>query len=105
MWKRCLVSGDMRRRYLISYDISDDKRRTEVFHALMGQGDHVQFSVFLCELNDRELAELKGRLSQTINSREDQVLILDMGGAAQEVRSVLECLGKVYEPPSRVTVV
>ena len=95
----------MRRRYLVAYDVSDDKRRTGVFRTLMGNGDHVQFSVFLCELNDRELAELKGRLGQTVNQRQDQVIILDLGAAEHELKAALQCLGKAYEPPSRVLVV
>ncbi|MCX5685177.1 MAG: CRISPR-associated endonuclease Cas2 [Planctomycetota bacterium] len=95
----------MRRRYLVSYDVSDDKRRTGVFRTLMGNGDHVQFSVFLCELNDRELAELKGRLGQTVNQRQDQVIILDLGAAEHDLKEVLQCLGKAYEPPSRILVV
>jgi CRISPR-associated protein Cas2 len=48
----------MRRRYVISYDISDDKRRTRVFELLLGNGDHVQFSVFLADLSQRELIVL-----------------------------------------------
>ena len=95
----------MRRRYLVSYDVSDDKRRNGIFRMLMGNGDHVQFSVFLCELNDRELAALKGRLRQTVNHRQDQVLILDLGGAEHDLGAKLECIGKGYEPPSRVLVV
>ena len=48
----------MRNRYLVAYDVSDDKRRTGIFKTLMGNGDHVQFSVFLCDLSDLELARL-----------------------------------------------
>jgi len=95
----------MRRRYLVSYDVSDDKRRNAIFKALMGNGDHVQFSVFLCELNKRELAQLKGQLDEAVNHREDQVLILDLGRAENELAAMLECLGKAYEPRSRVLVV
>lgn len=95
----------MRRRYLIAYDVADDKRRNGVFKTLMGNGDHVQFSVFLCDLNPKELAELKGRLYETVNNRQDQVLILDMGGADQETRAVLQCIGKSYEPKARVMVI
>ena len=75
----------MRNRYLIAYDVSDDKRRNSVFTTLMANGDHVQFSVFLCELNDMELARLKVELLEAINNRQDQVLILDMGDANQKI--------------------
>jgi len=95
----------MRNRYLIAYDVSDDKRRTAVFKTLMSNGDHVQFSVFLCQLNKMELAGLKGKLSETVNHRQDQVIILDLGPAERELRTRLECVGKAYSPPTRITVV
>ena len=95
----------MRKRYLIAYDVSDDKRRTAIFKTLMGNGDHVQFSVFLCQLSDVELARLKGRLMDSVNARQDQVVILDLGPADSELASRLECLGKAYTPPARVMVI
>lgn len=95
----------MRRRYLVTYDISDDKRRNGVFKTLMSNGNHVQFSVFLCELNRKELAGLKGRLGQMINHREDQVLLLDMGTTDHDLAATLRCIGKKYRPPARVRVV
>ena len=95
----------MRKRYLVAYDISDDKRRTSVFKTLMDNGDHVQFSVFLCDLNDKELAELKGRLSQAINHWQDQVIIVNLGAGDQELHAMLECVGRAYEPPLRILVV
>lgn len=95
----------MRRRYLISYDVADDKRRNGIFKTLMGNGDHLQFSVFLCELNGRELAELNGRLNQAVNNRQDQVIVLDLGDCRHDLSATLKCIGKAYEPPSRVQVV
>ncbi len=95
----------MRKRYLIAYDVSDDKRRNAVFKALMGNGDHVQFSVFLCQLNTVELERLKGTLAESVNARRDQVVILDLGPAETELASRLECIGKAYAPPARVTVI
>ncbi len=89
----------------MSYDVSNDKRRTTVFKTLLDNGDHVQFSVFLCELSRRELAELRGNLIEAINNKQDQVIILDLGAADGELKSVLECVGKPYLPPSRVLVV
>ena len=97
----------MRRRYLVTYDISDDKRRERVFKTLRDRGDHVQFSVFLCELNPREYALLKGRLQEFVHHREDQVLILDLGLADNtfEIGQGLDCVGFAYSPPQRVMVV
>ena len=95
----------MRKRYLIAYDVSDDKRRTAIFKTLMGNGDHVQFSVFLCQLSDVELARLKGNLAESVNARQDQVVILDLGPADNDLASRFECIGKAYTPPARVMVI
>ena len=95
----------MRQRYLIAYDVADDKRRNAVFKALVANGDHVQFSVFLCQLNRVELARLQGDLEKAVNHRQDQVIILDLGPADSALASRLQCLGKGYTPPTRVNVI
>ncbi len=38
----------MRRRYLFSYDVSDDKRRDRIFKNLRDHGDHAQFREIAC---------------------------------------------------------
>jgi CRISPR-associated protein Cas2 len=43
-----------RKRFLVTYDVSDDKRRTQIFKTLYAYGDHAQYSVFFCELSARE---------------------------------------------------
>ncbi len=48
--------------YLISYDISDDRRRTRVMEALKDFGRRVQFSVFECNLGEPDVRELLGRI-------------------------------------------
>jgi len=95
----------VRKRYLIAYDVSDDKRRNGIFKALMDNGDHVQFSVFLCHLNPVELERLKGLLREHVNVRQDQIVILDLGPAESELTNRLECIGKSYSPPARVLVI
>lgn len=95
----------MRNSYLITYDVSDDKRRNNVFKTLMGNGDHVQFSVFVCQLDRMELARIKGDLAEAIHHRQDQVIILDLGPTGGEWASHLQCLGKVYSPAVRVNVI
>ena len=95
----------MRRRYVISYDISDDKRRTKVFELLLGNGDHVQYSVFLADLSQRELIVLRTKLLPLINERDDQVLIIDLGKETRSLDASLEVIGRSYRPPSRSMVV
>jgi CRISPR-associated protein Cas2 len=95
----------MRRRYLVSYDIASDKRRTQAFDILVGYGDHVQYSVFLADLSERELIVLRGRLLDVIHEREDQVLIVDLGRETRSLENTLEVLGRAYRPPTRTMVV
>jgi CRISPR-associated protein Cas2 len=94
-----------RRRYLYAYDVADDKRRTRVYGTLVDFGDHVQYSVFICDLTARERVELDGRLSEAIHHREDQVLAVDLGPADRDLIDVLSIIGKAFSPSSRAMIV
>jgi len=95
----------MRRHYLITYDVSDDKRRTQIFEALKDHGDHVQFSVFFCELNAMELAQLRTLIHPLVHVKEDQVMFVDLGPDHAPLEAGLECLGKPYDPPVRTMII
>lgn len=90
---------------MIAYDVSDDKRRTRIFETLRDHGEHVQFSVFFCDLNPQELAALRGKLVELINARDDQVILLDLGEINNPLEHILDCLGVGYNPRARVQVV
>ena len=98
-----------RRHYIVSYDIASDKegdkRRAKVFDHLEGRGDHAQFSVFFCQLNPRELAELRAVLNKIIHHGQDQILLVDLGPAYNPLDGGIECLGKAMHIASRVVVV
>jgi len=94
-----------RRNYVVTYDISDDRRRNKVFKLMHGFGDHAQYSVFLCALNDEELVRLRRSLRTEIHHGEDQVLIVEMGRGARPLESALEVVGRSYEPSVRSIVV
>lgn len=95
----------MRRHYVVSYDIADDKRRDKVFGTLKGFGNHAQQSVFVCDLDSKELVRLRRQLRDAIHERQDQVMILDMGPANRDFEERLQVLGKPYDPPTRIVVV
>ena len=95
----------MQRLYVVSYDISDDKRRNEVFKTLCGYGDHAQFSVFFCQLSEMELIGLRGSLRAAINEHDDQIMIIDLGRSVHPLETDLEVLGKPYKPRIRALVV
>ena len=94
-----------RRRMLVTYDIADDRRRAQVFRVLNGFGDHLQYSVFLCQLNERERVALERDLSAEIHHREDQVLLVDLGPSERDAADRIGSLGRAFTPAARVVVV
>lgn len=75
----------MRRRYLVTYDIADEKRLKKVFKSMKDYGDHLQFSVFLCDLNDVEKIRMESAIKVFMNEKLDQVLVVDLGIASRQV--------------------
>ncbi|MGA7408948.1 MAG: CRISPR-associated endonuclease Cas2, partial [Bryobacteraceae bacterium] len=69
----------MRKSYLVCYDISDDKRLRKVFKTMRGYGDHLQYSVFECQLTPTDMILLRVELGAIIHHDEDQVLFVDLG--------------------------
>jgi len=62
-------------RFVISYDIVDDRRRERVARALDDYGDRVQHSVFEAELDQRHLTLLVERLKREVNTDQDSIVI------------------------------
>ncbi len=94
-----------RRHYLITYDVSDDKRRNRIFESLKDFGDHTQFSVFLCELDEAELHTLRGLLTPVVHAQEDQVLFVDLGPARNDLRQDISSIGRAFQPSTRAFIV
>ncbi len=88
-------------RYIVSYDITADERRTSVFECLKGFGDHIQYSVFCCELNSASLVKLQSKLAEMIHHDFDQVLFFDLGPIQGRGSECVVALGKPYGPKSR----
>jgi CRISPR-associated protein Cas2 len=95
----------MRTRYFVTYDISDDDRRNRVFKALRGFGDHLQYSVFRCDLSERERITLIAALHPLIDHAEDQILMIDLGPTDGRASTCVSSLGRRYLNPDRGAVV
>lgn len=91
----------MRQTYIVSYDVCDPKRLRQVFKTLRGYGDHLQLSVFRCELSQRELVELRAALGLVIHSGQDQVLLVDVGPVEGRGSTSIAALGRPYTHPER----
>jgi CRISPR-associated protein Cas2 len=80
----------------VTYDISDDKRLRQVFKTVRDYGDHLQFSVFECQLTPTDLVKLRAELAKIINHDEDQVLFVDLGPSEGRGDRVITALGRPY---------
>ena len=88
----------MRSSYIVSYDITNPRRLQKVHKVMKGFGQHIQYSVFRCDLSDVDKVRMKARLSGLINHKEDQVLIIDLGPMEGRAKDCIEHMGKPYHP-------
>lgn len=90
--------------YIVTYDISDQKRWRAVFKLMKGYGEWLQLSVFQCRLTRRRHAELLATLDEIIHHADDHVLMLDLG-PADNVEPRVVSLGKDFEAVERIPVI
>lgn len=95
----------MRSRFIVSYDITSDRRRALVYKTLRGFGDHIQYSVFRCDLSPRERIELVAALHPLIDHDEDQILLIDLGPVEGRASQCIASLGRTYGNPEHVAIV
>ena len=86
----------MRTGYLVSYDIADPKRLRRVFKTCRNFGDHLQFSIFECDLNPTEKAQMETALREIIHGTQDQVLFVTLGPSQGRGTRVITSLGVPY---------
>jgi CRISPR-associated protein Cas2 len=75
-----------RRRYLVAYDIRDDRRLRSVAICMEGYGTRIQYSVFVCDLSDREKFVMRGDVEARMKLSEDSVMIVELGSAGDTSR-------------------
>jgi CRISPR-associated protein Cas2 len=93
------------RLYIVCYDISGDGfegRLRKVYRVMRGFGDHIQYSMFRCALNDVRLAKMEAALQEVIRPTTDQVVIVPLGYADAEGAWQAWTLGVPIGDPTRV---
>lgn len=86
-------------RYLIAYDIPDDRRRTRIAKTLSSYGERMQFSVFLVDLSQAALVTLTDSIEEQMDRSEDSLLICDLGTSTDANRRSIRYLGSQAEMP------
>ena len=89
-----------RKRYLVAYDIRDDKRLRRVHKTMKGYGWSLQYSVFICDLDAIELLALKTDLGTVIHHAADSIAIIDLGTPEQRGSECFQFMGVVSRLPT-----
>jgi CRISPR-associated protein Cas2 len=63
----------------VTYDVRDARRLRQVFKAMKGYGDWLQYSVFVCDLTRAEKSAMQLHLGSLISHAVDSVAIIDVG--------------------------
>lgn len=95
----------MQNRFIVTYDISNDDRRTNVFRTLRAFGDHIQYSVFRCDLSEKERVTLLATLHPLIEHAEDQILLFDLGPVDGRAAHCVTAIGRPHFTPERTVTI
>jgi CRISPR-associated protein Cas2 len=92
-----------RRRYLVAYDIRDDRRLRSIAVCMEGYGERIQYSVFVADLSDREKYLMRSDIESRMKHTEDSVMIIDLGAVGDSSRFLF--LGHHEKLPASGTVI
>lgn len=67
--------------------------------------DHTQFSAFLCNLDEAELAALRGHLQPLVHQVQDQLLFVDLGPGDNDLQMSIDAMGKPFDPQPSALIV
>ena len=89
-----------RTRYLLAYDIRDQRRLRRVHRVATDFGDPLQYSLFICDLTPVELARMKALLIEEMKTTEDSVSIFDLGPPSGRGVECIESIGRRRRLPA-----
>jgi CRISPR-associated protein Cas2 len=84
----------MRRVYIVTYDISDPRRRRQVYRTMRGFGEHLELSVFSCDISAAQRIHMVAALEEAIDRETDQILLIDLGPSQAQPIHHIEALGR-----------
>lgn len=76
--------------YVVAYDITNNKRRNQLFKLMKQFGANAQRSVFECDVNTDTFSELMPRIRDIIDIKEDDIKIYYLCNTCLEK---IRCLG------------
>ena len=85
----------MEHLFIVTYDISNDKRWRRVYKTMKSYGEWLQLSVFQCRLDRMGRIRMEDHLSEIVSQAEEHVLIVDLG-PAEGVRPRIKSIGRKF---------
>jgi CRISPR-associated protein Cas2 len=92
-----------RHRYLVAYDIREERRLRNIATCMEGYGTRIQYSVFVCDLSDREAVLMRGDIEDRMKPSEDSVMVIDLGRAGDSAHFLF--LGHHEKLPASAAVI
>ena len=89
--------------YVISYDIPDNRRRSQLAKVLKGFGTRVQYSVFEAHLTRSQFEQMKQAVARVIDTTEDSVRYYALCSACA-TRIEVPARGEVTLDPQTIVV-
>lgn len=94
----------LRNRYFVCYDVRDAQRLARTYKKMCGYGDHMQYSVFMCDLNASEMIMMREDLEEVMNLKEDSLIIVNVGSVEQS-EARIETIGVSIETYREASIV
>ena len=94
----------MRNRYFVCYDVHDPQRLVQTHKKMQGYGESVQYSIFMCDLNDKEFIIMKEDLENILNLSEDRLLIINVGQTDKSSKHIIT-IGMSFKTQNEASIV
>lgn len=100
------MSSVARHLILVAYDVRDPARLRRTHQTMLGYGDPIQYSVFLCHLSPSEQALMVDALLRVIRTSDDSIVIIDLGPSGGMSQNRIRTIGpSLLTSPARFHIV
>ncbi len=91
-------------KYLVVYDVSEDKLRTNIRNVLKDSGgERIQYSAFLIELTETELHELVATIKNIVGTKKAKIVFIPL--CKRDLNRVITLIHNYYLPPEEEPVI
>lgn len=99
------MTDTARHRFVVCYDVREPRRLRKTHETMLGYGDPIQYSVFICDLSGAERLLMEEALRRAARLSEDSIHIIDLGPARGRALMRIRSLGSAPPPaPQRFVV-